>query len=65
MAAVDIPDNLNNERPPIAKKVRSVRASDVPDAIGLDKYNIGQYKIQPRHCKNTACTRRSRFLCSQ
>ena len=37
MAAVDIPDNLDDEMPPIAKKVRSVRANDVPDAIRLDK----------------------------
>ena len=37
MAVVDFPDNHNDEIPRIAKKVRSVRANDVPDAIRLDK----------------------------
>ena len=66
MAAVDIPDNLDDKMPPIANKVRSVRANDVSDAIRLDKYN--HWPIQdatPQRCKNTACTRRSRFLCSK
>ena len=64
MVAVDISDNLDDEKPPIAKKVRSVRANDVPDAIRLDNYN--HWPIQdttPQRCKNTVCTRRSRFLC--
>ena len=60
MAAVDIPDNLDDEMLPIAKKVRSVRASDVPDAIRLDKYNYWPIQgTSPQRCKNTACTRRS------
>ena len=66
MEAVDIPDNLDDEMPLIAKKVRSVRANDVPDAIRLDKYN--HWPIQdttPQRCKNIACARRSRFLCSK
>ena len=57
MAAIDILDNLDNEMPPIAKKVRLVRANDAPDAIQLDKYN--HWPIQdrtPQCCKNTACT---------
>ena len=37
MAVVDFPDNHNDEIPRTAKKVRSVRANDVPDAIRLDK----------------------------
>ena len=37
MVVVDFPDNHNDEIPRIAKKVRSVRANDVPDAIWLDK----------------------------
>ena len=64
MVAVDISDNLDDEKPPIAKKVRSVRANDVPDAIWLDEFN--HWSIQdttPQRCKNTVCTRRSRFLC--
>ena len=64
MVAVDISDNLDDEKPPIAKKVRSVRANDVPDAIWLDEFN--HWPIQdttPQRCKNTVCTRRSRFLC--
>ena len=66
MAAVDIPDNLDDEMPPIAKKVRSVRANDVPDAIRLDKYNhLPIQDTTPQCCKNTACTRRSRFLWSK
>ena len=66
MAAVDITNNLDDEMPPITKKVRSVRANDVPDGIRLDKYN--QWSIQdmtPQRCKNTAWIRRSRFLYSK
>ena len=65
MAAVDIPDNLDDEMPPIAKKVWSVRANDVPDAIRLDKYNHWSIQDTTPQRKNTACTRRSRFLCSK
>ena len=66
MAAVDIPDNLDDQMSPNAKKVWSVKANDVLDAIQLDKCN--HWPIQdttPQRCKNTACTRRSRFLYSK
>ncbi|XP_066933930.1 uncharacterized protein [Clytia hemisphaerica] len=61
-----ISDESDVDLEPFVKKVRSLKASQVPKDIRLDRYDHWPLQLStPQRCKIENCTRRSRFFCTK